>query len=151
MKLPLIISACLLGQNTKYNGKNNYNAKALALNDYFDFILICPELEGGLGVPRDPAEIINARVISSKGLDVTKEYEKGAGLALNKALQSGAKYAMLKAKSPSCGNNKIYDGSFTGVLIDGEGVTAKLLKENGIKVFNEKEIDALIEEVKNKS
>lgn len=151
MKLPLIISACLLGQNTKYNGKNNYNAKALALNDYFDFILICPELEGGLCVPRDPAEIVNARVISSKGLDVTKEYEKGAGIALNKALQSGAKYAMLKAKSPSCGNNKIYDGSFTGVLIDGEGVTAKLLKENGIRVFNEKEIDTLIEEVKDKS
>ena len=142
MKLPLIISSCLLGNNTKYNGKNNYNQNVESLKEFFDFIVICPEVEGGLSIPRDPAEIIGDKVITNKGKDVTKNYNNGAKIALDKA-----KYALLKAKSPSCGKDYVYDGTFSGNLIKGDGVTASILKKNGIKVFTENEIELLLKEI----
>ena len=151
MKLPLIISACLLGQNTKYNGKNNYNDAVKYLEEYFDFIPICPEVEGGLPVPRDPAEIIGDKVVSCMGKDVTLNYETGAQLALKKCIDNKAKYAVLKSKSPSCGKGLVYDGKFSGNLIENDGITARLLKENGINIFTEKEISLLINEIAKKS
>ena len=146
MKLPLIISGCLLGSNTKYNGKNNYNQSVESLREFFDFIVICPEVEGGLSIPRDPAEIIGDKVITNKGKDVTKNYNNGAKIALDKAINYRAKYALLKAKSPSCGKGYIYDGTFSGTLVKGDGVTASMLKKDGIKVFTENEIELLLKE-----
>lgn len=147
MKLPLIISACLLGHNTKYNGKNNYNEKTKILSEYFEFIVICPESEGGLPTPRDPSEIVGSKVLSCNGTDVTYNYNKGAQIALEKALNAKAKYALLKSKSPSCGKNKVYDGTFTGTLIDGNGITASLLMKNNIEVYTEDEIDLLLTKI----
>ena len=153
MKLPLIISSCLLGNNTKYNGKNNESDKKRrkkgnrGKKEFFDFIVICPEVEGGLSIPRDPAEIIGNKVITNNGKDVTKNYNNGAKHALDKALKYKAKYALLKAKSPSCGKDYIYDGTFSGNLIKGDGVTVSILKKNGIKVFTENEIELLLKEI----
>ena len=143
MKEKLLISACLVGKNTKYNGGNNYKPEIEELKGKYDFVLICPEVEGGLSCPRNPSEIINDKVIMNNGNDVTFEYNKGAQIALLKAQEFGCKKALLKEKSPSCGTHQIYDGSFTGRLIDGMGVTAKLLKENGILVYSENEIKKL--------
>ncbi len=133
----IIVSACLIGKNCKYNGGNNLNQELLtALKDY-NVILICPEVEGGLKIPRVPSEIVGNKVINGEGIDVTENYRLGANLALKKALDNNVKIAILKAKSPSCGSNKIYDGTFSHKVIDGDGVTAKLFKENGIKVYTE--------------
>ncbi len=148
MKENLLISACLLGHNTKYNGKNNYKEGIEDLKEYFNFILICPEVEGGLSIPRDPSEIIGNKVISNKGTDVTKEYNKGAKIALNKAKINNIRYAILKSKSPSCGKNFVYDGTFSSTLIEGNGIACKLLIDNNIEVFTENEINKLIEKVK---
>lgn len=143
MKEKLLVSACLVGKNTKYNGGNNHNAQIDTLKEKYDFVLICPEIEGGLPCPRDPSEIIGEKVIMITKKDVTKEYHLGAQIALEKAIKHGCKKALLKEKSPSCGSHKIYDGTFSGTLIDGMGVTAKLLKDNGILVYSENEIKNL--------
>lgn len=148
MKENLLISTCLLGNNTKYNGKNNLNQKALELEKYFNLIKICPEMDGGLPCPRDPSEILGDKVISSNNKDVTLEYTKGALNALELAKKYNVRYAVLKEKSPSCGVHLIYDGTFNGVKIQGLGITTRLLVENGITVFNEDEIDSLLELVK---
>ncbi len=137
----VLISACLLGINCKYNGKNNYNPKVEALKEKYNLIPICPETMGGLSTPRIPSEIINDKVINKEGLDVTKQYHKGADIALEVALKNNVELAIFKAKSPSCGSGKIYDGSFSSTVIDGDGVTSKLLKEHGIKVITEDELD----------
>lgn len=143
MKEKLLVSACLVGKNTKYNGGNNYNAQIDTIKEKYDFVLICPEMEGGLPCPRDPSEIVGEKVIMITKKDVTKEYHLGAQIALEKAIKHGCKKALLKEKSPSCGTHKIYDGTFSGTLIDGMGVTAKLLKDNGILVYSENEIKNL--------
>lgn len=147
MKERLLISACLLGHNTKYNGKNNYKEEVKQLEEYFDFIIICPEVEGGLKIPRDPSEIIGSNVISNKGKNVTYEYTKGAQIALNKAKLNNIKYALLKSKSPSCGKGLVYDGTFSSKLIEGNGIACKLLLDNNIEVFTENEIDELIKRI----
>lgn len=149
MKEKLLISACLVGHNTKYNGKNNYKEEAEKLKEYFDFIVICPEVEGGLSTPRNPSEIVGNKVISNKGKDVTNEYKKGAKIALDRALSNNIKYALLKSKSPSCGRDFIYDGTFTSTLIEGNGIVCQLLLDNNIDVYTENEIDKLIDNVKN--
>lgn len=104
------------------------------LKDY-EIIPICPEQLGGLPTPRPASEIIGDKVINNEGTDVTSNYQKGAEEALKIAKLLGIKKALLKAKSPSCGNGKIYDGTFSGTLIDGDGITTKLLKENNIEVI----------------
>ena len=104
---------------------------------------VCPEQMGGLPTPRDPSEIVGDRVVTCNGQDVTAQYEKGARAVLHIAKINGADFAILKANSPSCGKGKIYDGSFSGAKINGDGVTARLLIENGIEVFTETELDRL--------
>ncbi len=104
-------------------------------------MLCCPEVDGGLGVPRSPAEIQGEKVINSIGKDVTKEFEKGAKIALDLVKKYNIKVAILKSNSPSCSNKIIYDGSFSKTLKDGKGITTKLLQSQGIKVFNELEIN----------
>jgi len=137
----IVVSACLLGVNSKYNGGNNYNEKVAKLLEQHNLIPVCPEQLGGLSTPRFPAELQPGIDIikNSNGEDVTMYFKKGAQEALKIALLYNCEYAILKSKSPSCGYGLIYDGSFTGRLIPGAGVFARLLAENGIKVYTEED------------
>lgn len=135
----VLVSACLAGVNCKYNGGNNLNLEILKLVEEKKAILVCPEQLGGLSTPRNPSEINNDQVIMNDKTVVTNEYIKGANEALRLAKLYGIKKAILKSKSPSCGNTNIYDGTFTHTLTSGEGITVKLLRENGILVVNEDE------------
>ena len=147
--MKIMVSACLLGDNVKYDGSNNKNTKLIEfLNDY-EIIKVCPEVLGGLSIPRVPAEIQNNKVINKEGIDVTKEYLSGARKALEIAKKNNIKIAILKKNSPSCGSNKIYDGTFSHKLIESDGITVKLLKENGIKVFDEDNYSFIKREVIN--
>ena len=134
-KEKILVSACLLGVNCKYDGGNNYSKEIDEFLENYDVIPICPEIMGGLPTPRVPSEIVGDKVLSRDGHDVTKEFEKGAVECLYLAKKYNVKKALLKAKSPSCGNGIIYDGTFTKTIVDGDGFTTKLLKENGIEVF----------------
>ena len=140
----ILISACLVGDNCKYNGGNNLNPQIEALLEKYELIPFCPEVEGGLSIPRNPSEIKGDRVVMNNDKDVTREYELGARKALMLCLYLKIKIAVLKERSPSCGTHQIHDGSFSNKLIDGMGVTARLLKENGIKVYSEEEISQLL-------
>lgn len=145
----ILVSACLLGIDCRYDGKNCYNEKVLELRKYANLIPICPEQMGGLTTPRLPAEIVGQNLINKEGIDVTSNYQKGASIALKIAKINDCKYALLKQKSPSCGKGLIYDGSFTGKVIEGDGNTTKLFKENGITCYSDEEIDELINLFKN--
>lgn len=147
IKPKLLVSACLLGENCKYNGGNNYNDNAVLLGEKFEIIPVCPEVFGGLETPRDPCEILNGKVISKSGRDCTAEYIDGAEKTLYVAGESNAVYALLKEKSPSCGKNYVYDGSFSKRLVCGNGITADLFMKNGILVFGESEINKLLDEI----
>ncbi len=140
----ILISACLVGDKTKYDGQSNYNEKVKLLLEKYELVPFCPEVEGGLSIPRKPSERVRDRVKNSEGKDVTKCFENGAEKALNICLYLGIKIAILKENSPSCGSHKIYDGTFTRTLKDGMGVTAELLTKKGIKVISENEIDTLL-------
>ncbi|MBQ2769709.1 MAG: DUF523 domain-containing protein, partial [Clostridia bacterium] len=113
-----------------------------ALAEEYTLIPVCPEVDGGLPTPRPRAERRGEQVVTEGGADVTAAYRRGGELAVEQALKSRCKGAILKAKSPSCGKGLIYDGSFSGTLIPGDGVTAALLKEAGIPVFTEEEQEA---------
>lgn len=141
----ILISACLLGENVKYNGGNNRldNPIIDRWRKADRLVPVCPEVFGGMSTPRAPSEIIGGRVINSNGDDVTNFFEKGAHTTLEYAQKSGARYAMLKQNSPSCGSKNIYDGTFSGKKISGAGITAALLRGNGIKIFDETQADAL--------
>lgn len=141
----VLISACLYGQKCRYDGKDNLIDELCLLKDKFVFVPVCPEVSGGLETPRNPSEIVGDRVVMNDGTDVTEEYKKGAKIALGTALENGCKIALMKAKSPSCGVGKIYDGTFSKTLTDGDGITVRLLKENGILVFDETQIKELLE------
>ncbi len=139
MREKILISACLLGLDCKYDGGNNRlpKEKLRMLTEKYELIPVCPERYGGLTTPRTPSERRGAEVVSKSGADVTEQFRKGAQAALCLARLFGAKRAILKANSPSCGSGTVYDGTFTGTLVPGDGVTAELLKENGIIVINE--------------
>ncbi len=135
MKEMIAVSACLLGLNTKYNGGNNYNPKIEDLIKGKTVIPICPEVVGGLSIPRDPSEILDDIIISSKGKDVTKEFNLGARRTLDFLKSIGCDTVILKNGSPSCGNFT-YDGTFTKTkVMDRMGITAKMLKDNGFKLI----------------
>ena len=140
----ILVSACLVGVNCKYNGGNNYNQKIVDLVKKGEAILVCPEQLGGLCTPRTPSEIVLKKgkryVYMKDGKDVTEEYYRGAKEVLELAKKFNISKAILKAKSPSCGCGKIYDGTFTGNKIDGNGITTQLLIDNGIEVITEEDI-----------
>ena len=142
MKKKALISACLLGVNCRYDGKNNKlpDDKLEELKEKYELIPVCAEIYGGLTTPRVPSERREGRVYSKLGTDVTEEFTKGAGEVLYMAKLFGAELAILKENSPSCGSGTIYDGSFSGKLTEGDGVTAELLKKRGISVIGEKKI-----------
>ncbi len=141
MKERILVSACLLGVNCKYNGSNNENKAVLEYLRDKDIIPICPEIMGGLTTPRNPSERLNDKVISNDNLDVTENFKRGALETLKLAEKLGCKKAILKSKSPSCGSNYIYDGTFKGNLIKGDGITAELLKKQNISILTEKDIE----------
>ena len=140
----ILVSACLLGDNVKYNGKNNYDERIEKLKELFDIVPICPEVFGGLPTPRIPSEIKGENVVNEKGKDVTYEFNKGAHKVINIVNFCHVRKALLMDRSPSCGVNKIYNGKFNGTLIDGMGYTAKLLKAKGVQLYTLDNIDELI-------
>lgn len=140
----LLISSCLLGNNVTYKGSNNLIKDIDKLKTKFEFIPVCPEVMGGLPIPRIPSERFGNIVISKQGVNVSKQYEKGKNIVIDLAKKYNIKYALLKANSPACGKNEIYDGTFTHTLIKRSGVTAEALMSIGVKVYNENEIDKLL-------
>ena len=141
----ILISACLLGENCKYNGGNNLSEPILEILKGHNLFPVCPETDGGLLVPRLPSERKGNRVLNKMGEDKTAEFKKGADKALKKARENDCRIAVLKARSPSCGKGEIYSGNFDKTLISGNGLTAELLFKNGIEIFSEEETEALIE------
>lgn len=133
----ILVSACLLGMNCRYNGKGELNSQVLALSRDAVLIPFCPEIYGGLATPRDPAERQGEKIMTAAGADVTEQYKKGAEEALRLARLYGCRAAVLKERSPSCGRGQIYDGTYIRRLIPGDGVTARLLKQEQIPVFGE--------------
>ena len=152
--MKLLISACLLGSPVRYDGSDKACAALAELVERGQVVAVCPEVAGGLPVPRLPAEIQKADgaavlagqapVLNSAGEDVTAAFINGAQQALALAQAHGVRAAILKARSPSCGNAEIYDGTFSKRLIEGAGVTAALLEQHGVKVFNETQIDKAV-------
>jgi uncharacterized protein YbbK (DUF523 family) len=136
----IIVSACLAGVGCRYDGAAKPCDAIIRLVAEGQAVPVCPEQLGGLPTPRPPAEIIGNHVIRKDGIDVTGEFTRGAQEALKLAQLVGAKTAILKSRSPSCGSGKIYDGSFTGRLVDGNGLFAELCKQEGIEVKTEEEI-----------
>ena len=142
----ILISACLVGDNVKYNGGNNQHPLIEKLLEKYELVLFCPEVEGGLPIPRLSCERKGESVINTNGEDVTINFENGADLAYNICLFLKIKIAILKEKSPSCGVHEIYDGTFSHKVIKGSGVTTELLKRKGITVYNEDEIPLLLKD-----
>ena len=136
----ILCSACLLGLKCRYDGKTKLNKKARELSKKVILIPVCPEQLGGLPTPREPAEQRGNKVFTKSGKDITENFVKGAKEVLKITKIFGAKEAILKQKSPSCGCGKIYDGTFSGKIIKGDGVTASLLKRNRIRVITEEDL-----------
>lgn len=134
--MKILVSACLLGMNCRYDGGNNRSAKVLALMDDNEMIPVCPECLGKLTSPRAPSEIVNGVVTDSEGRNVYAQFRKGAEEALKIALDNNVDYAILQSRSPSCGVKQIYDGTFSRTLIPGKGIFARLLDENGIRTID---------------
>lgn len=147
---PVLVSACLAGRRCRFDGTGAYEDEVARLVAEGRAVLVCPEVDGGLGTPRPAAEIEGgdgsdvlggrARVVTGEGIDVTEQYLKGARKALEMARETGVTTAILKARSPSCGAGRIYDGTFTRSLEVGDGVTAALLRAEGIQVLTDEEV-----------
>ena len=144
MKETILISACLLGLRCRYDGQSKPIPQIDALAERYHLIPVCPEQLGGLPTPRTPAERAGNRVMTRDGRDVTDAYRNGAEQVLRLADQFGCRIAILKERSPSCGSGTIYDGTFSGSFRAGDGVTAELLRENGIRGYGESEIEELL-------
>lgn len=138
--MKILVSACLLGKNCKYNGGNNLNQRVLDFIEGHEVIGVCPEQLGGLSTPRLPAEIVDGVVTNKEGVSVDAQFRKGAQTALAVALEKKVDLAILQSRSPSCGVKEIYDGSFSGKKIKGQGVFAKLLSAHGIKVLDAEDV-----------
>ena len=153
---PVLVSACLAGRACRYDGTGAYEDEVATLVAEGRAVLVCPEVDGGLGTPRPAAEIRGgdgsdvlagrARVVTGEGIDVTEQYLKGARRALEAARRTGAKQAILKARSPSCGKGRVYDGTFSRTLQVGDGVTAALLRAEGIEVLTDEELSTTSQE-----
>ncbi len=139
----ILVSACLLGLPARYDGKEKACPWVLSLGEKHTLIPVCPEQMGGLPTPRTPCERRGSSVVDKNGTDRTETYEKGAACALRAAELNGCTIAILKQRSPSCGSNMIYDGSFTGRVIPGAGVAAKALQRAGLTVFSEEDQQAV--------
>jgi uncharacterized protein YbbK (DUF523 family) len=138
----LLVSACLLGTCCNHEGSHSRRAAVEALAASHRLVPVCPEVCGGLSTPRPAAERRDDRVVNADGVDVTEAYDRGAAAAVELAHAVGARRAVLKARSPSCGASRVYDGTFTRTLVDGEGVTAAALRAAGIEVCSEEDLQS---------
>jgi uncharacterized protein YbbK (DUF523 family) len=157
----ILVSACLVGDKVRYDSSDNY-CDNVTLHKWISegrVVAVCPEVASGLSIPRPPVEIAGpkggagvferiSRVLTKEGKDVSGMYIKGAEIALDLSLQENIRIAILKAKSPSCGSSKIYDGCFNGTTVEGDGVTASLLKQKGVEVYTEEEISVVADRLK---
>ena len=141
--MKIMVSACLTGLNVKYNGGNNLSAEFMKFAEGQKIIPVCPESLGGLKAPRPPAEIVDGRVMNKEGVSVDREFRAGAEKVLEIAKKEQPDLIVLQSRSPSCGVNNIYDGSFTGKLKSGSGVTAELLIKNGFKVIDIEDLPSI--------
>lgn len=137
--MKFVVSACLLGENTKYNGLNNRNDELISLLEGHEIITVCPEVMGGLSTPRFPSEIKGDSVMNSEGEDITHYFEKGADKALQRVIEFDPDYIITMDRSPSCGKGQIYDGSFSKKLIEGDGIFIRKLDGYRYKVLGIKE------------
>ena len=145
-KQNLLISECLCGICCRYDGDHNQLDCIEKLKSLYNLIPVCPEVMGGLSTPRPPAERIGNSIRTENGIDVTEQFKYGAVQALTIAIDTGCQYALLKAKSPSCGYGEIYDGTFTRTLVNGIGVTSELLLQHNIHIYTEKNVQDLIKQ-----
>ena len=134
--MKIAVSACLLGENCKYNGGNNFTEKVSEYVKGHEVIPVCPEVFGGLPTPREPSEIVDGIVRHKDGSSVDMEFRKGAEAAFKIIKEKEVELVILQSRSPSCGVNTIYDGSFSGKIIKGHGIFAEILLRNGIKVID---------------
>lgn len=147
--MKILISACLLGYNVRYDGTNKTNDFIFSLKDKYELIPICPELFGGFNIPHPPIERKDDKVINNQNIDVTKIIDKGSRYAYKQYQLNDCKFAILKSKSPSCGLNQIYDGTFSGKLTMGDGYFSEYLKNHQVRVFSENDIDDILDYLKN--
>ena len=140
MSKKIVVSACLMGRNCKYNGGNNYNKKLVAMLKDREIIEVCPEVAAGMPIPRPAVEISHGRVIREDGSDWDDVYRKGVEVVLNQLKHEDIDYAVLQSRSPTCGVKQIYDGTFSKKRIDGQGILAKALAERGIKLVDIEDI-----------
>jgi len=138
--MKIMVSACLMGENCKYNGGNNANEKLKAFLEGHQVILVCPEVMGGLPIPRDPAEIVDGVVRQRIGRSVDAEFREGAWKAYEIAQKEKPDLVILQSRSPSCGVKQVYDGTFSGKLISGKGVFAQMLEEMPVSVIDVEDI-----------
>ncbi|TGY98397.1 DUF523 domain-containing protein [Petralouisia muris] len=138
--MKVLVSSCLMGINCKYNGKNNKNQSVIHFLKEKDVICICPELLTGMGSPRPCVELVNGVAMDENGNNVDREFRSAVALALSQIQNEEIDFAILQSRSPTCGVNQIYDGSFTGKLIPGMGLFAKALKEKGYRVIDAEEL-----------
>lgn len=142
----ILISACLVGDKTRYDGKGCYEPLVKDLMDKYELVPFCPEVESGLTIPRKPSEIKKDKVLSKDGKDLTKSFLKGAELAWNICNYLGINIAILKDGSPSCGVHQIHSGNFDEKLVPGKGITTAYLISKGVRVISEKEIEEFLKE-----
>ena len=140
--MKIMVSACLLGRNCKYSGGNNRNEAVIRYLQDKEYIPVCPEVEAGMPVPRPPVEIRDGRVVSIEGKDLDAVYRKGVSKVMEILEKEDIGLAILKAKSPTCGVHEIYDGTFTGKKIPGQGILAQALQEAGIPIVDEKDVES---------
>ena len=138
--MKIAVSACLLGHNCKYNGSNNRNRAVIDYVAPHEVVPVCPEKLGGLPIPRVPAEIVEGVVVNATGENVDGQFRRGARRALDIVQRAGVDCAILQPRSPSCGVHQVYDGTFSGTLVDGEGIFARLLREHRIKTYEPDEL-----------
>ena len=138
--MKVVVSACLLGENCKYSGGSNLDLRVREFLQEHEAIPVCPEVLGGLPVPRTPAEIVNGVVTARDGERVDEAFRRGAEIALERAKREGARLAVLQPRSPSCGVKQVYDGTFSGRRIAGMGVFARLLAENGFRLLEPEDL-----------
>ncbi|MDY0178008.1 MAG: DUF523 domain-containing protein [Bacilli bacterium] len=142
----ILISACLIGDKTRYDGKSSYNPLVKNLMEKYELVPFCPEVESGLRIPRQPSEIKKDKVIRQDGKDLTRFFLKGAELAWNVCNYLGIDIAILKDGSPSCGVSEIHNGDFDGKMVPGQGITTAYLLSKGIRVISDKDIEDFLEE-----
>ena len=138
--MKVLVSACLLGENCKYNGGNNYSSAVAEFVRGKEILPICPELMAGMGCPRTPIEIVDGVLMDRDGKNVDAAMRAAVEMAMKQIFSKEIQCVVLQSRSPTCGVNQVYDGSFTGKLISGTGIFAQALKEAGYRVIDAEDV-----------